>query len=63
MTDFHPATLSGEDIRDVLLLTLTYHQRYAAGACACGWSAWGDSYPDHVADVFEESLLAHVGYA
>jgi hypothetical protein len=44
--------------RDVLILTLIYHQRADIDHCGCGWSKLGESHAEHVADVFEESCRA-----
>ena len=49
--------------RDVLIEVLIYHHRVAPGkGCGCGWGDrpqdLGCSWADHVATVYEESLVA-----
>lgn len=47
--------------RDVLTTVLIYHQRRDITSCACGWSVLGASHAEHVADVYEASVLASAG--
>jgi hypothetical protein len=44
--------------REVLTTVLVYHQRKDIKSCCCGWSKLGASHPEHVADVYEESVTA-----
>ena len=44
--------------RAVLVEVLIYHQRTNTSGCHCGWGVLGASYAEHVADVYEESMLA-----
>lgn len=44
--------------RAVLVEVLTYHQRVSPSHCACGWSVLGASFADHMADVYEASVMA-----
>ena len=44
--------------RDVLLTVLIYHYRKDIGGCGCGYRELGASHPEHVADVYEESVRA-----
>jgi 16S rRNA G1207 methylase RsmC len=44
--------------RAVLVEVLVYHQRTADTGCACGWGVLGASFAEHVADVYEESVIA-----
>lgn len=44
--------------RGVLVNVLVYHQRVNLRGCGCGWDALGRSHPEHVADVYEESIRA-----
>lgn len=44
--------------RDVLTTVLVYHYRAGIKGCGCGWSELGCSWPAHVADVYEQSVLA-----
>ncbi len=39
--------------RDLLVLVLTYHQPTKNSGCICGGVALGESWAEHVADVFE----------
>ncbi|MDQ1738089.1 MAG: hypothetical protein QOH56_4340 [Pseudonocardiales bacterium] len=42
--------------REVLVATLIYHWRKDIRGCGCGWAALGASHPEHVVDVYEESV-------
>lgn len=44
--------------REVLTTVLIYHAPTATSGCHCGWAVLGASYPDHVADVYEQSVTA-----
>lgn len=44
--------------RKVLVEILVYHYRTNSSGCGCGWGELGKSHPEHVADVYEESILA-----
>lgn len=44
--------------REVLVTVLIYHYRKNISECGCGWSELGASHPEHVADVYEESVAA-----
>jgi hypothetical protein len=44
--------------RAVLIEVLVYHQRIQSTGCACGWGVLGASFAEHVADVYEESVVA-----
>lgn len=45
-------------LRDVLVEVLVYHQRKNITSCACGWSQLGESHAEHIADVYEQSVVA-----
>ena len=45
---------------DILVQVLIYHQRLSISHCACGWSVLGASHAEHVAEVYEQSVLARV---
>lgn len=50
-----------EDInydREVLVNVLIYHTRNGIRGCRCGWAVPGASFPEHVANVYEEHILA-----
>jgi len=47
--------------RDVLINVLIYHYRRDIKGCGCGWAELGKSHPEHVATVYEESVLARAG--
>jgi hypothetical protein len=44
--------------RAVLVSVLVYHQRRDIRSCACGWSLLAASHAEHVADVYEEWVMA-----
>jgi hypothetical protein len=44
--------------RAVLIDVLVYHQRASSSGCGCGWSVLGASHAEHIADVYEESVMA-----
>lgn len=44
-----------------LVTVLVYHQRLDIEQCACGWAELGESYAEHVAQVYEEGLRANQG--
>lgn len=48
------------DTRGVLVEVLTYHQRKDAQYCSCGWGVLGESHAEHVADIFEDSVLQRI---
>jgi hypothetical protein len=39
--------------RTRLVHVLNDHQRHTPAACLCGWSEWGASHAEHIADVYE----------
>ena len=41
---------------DLLVMILVFHYRRDISGCGCGWSELGASWPEHVADVYEEEL-------
>lgn len=47
--------------RDVLVQVLVYHQRQDSQSCLCGWDKLGASHPEHVADMYEQALVAVKG--
>lgn len=46
--------------RAVFVDVLVYHWCTNTSGCGCGWNVLGASYPEHVADVYEESVRARV---
>ncbi len=44
--------------RGVLIDVLVYHWRRENSSCGCGWAELGRSHPEHVVNVYEESLRA-----
>ena len=45
--------------RKVLVTVLVYHHWTTnTKPCSCGWRELGRSYPEHIADVYEESIIA-----
>lgn len=44
--------------RSVLVDVLTYHYRKDSQFCGCGWGKLGHSHAEHVATVYEESVMA-----
>lgn len=44
--------------RSVLVEILVYHYRKDITGCGCGWAELGKSWPDHIANVYEECVLA-----
>ena len=44
--------------RDTLVTVLVYHYRKDSESCGCGWAELGRSHPEHVADVYEQSVTA-----
>lgn len=44
--------------RQVMVDVLVYHYRRDGASCGCGWSELGRSHPEHVADVYEQSMAA-----
>jgi hypothetical protein len=48
--------------RETLVSVLVYHWRTETSACGCGWGRepqhLGLSHADHVANVYEQSVLA-----
>jgi hypothetical protein len=44
--------------REVLVNVFVYHWPTNTSGCWCGWSVLGASFPEHVADVYEESVRA-----
>lgn len=44
--------------REVLVDILVYHYRKDIKGCACGWADLGKSWPGHIADIYEATLIA-----
>lgn len=44
--------------REVLVQVLIYHWATSTSGCGCGWAVLGASHPEHVADVYELSVVA-----
>lgn len=44
--------------RRVLVDVLVYHWPTNTSGCSCGWAVLGASFPEHVADVYEQSVAA-----
>jgi hypothetical protein len=44
--------------REILVEILVYHYRTDNSGCGCGWAELGKSHPEHVADVYEASVIA-----
>lgn len=42
--------------REILVDVLVYHYRDDIRGCGCGWAELGASHPEHVADMYEQSL-------
>lgn len=42
--------------REVLVEILVYHYRKNDSSCGCGWAELGRSHPEHVANVYEQSV-------
>lgn len=42
--------------REVLVDVLVYHWATNTSGCGCGWAELGKSHPEHVANVYEESM-------
>jgi hypothetical protein len=42
--------------REMLVEILIYHWRTNTSGCGCGWGELGKSHPDHIADVYEDSM-------
>ena len=42
--------------RNVRVEVLVYHYRRDMKGCGCGWAELGRSHPEHVADVYEQSV-------
>jgi hypothetical protein len=55
MTDLVPVAPVSYD-RDLLVTVLVYHGRTSIKGCHCGWAKPGASHPEHVADIYEESM-------
>lgn len=55
-----PGVLIGYD-RAVLVEVLVFHYRRGIEGCGCGWAELGRSFPEHVADVYEQSATFTVG--
>ncbi len=49
--------------REVLVNVLIYHWPTRTAGCYCGWGVLGASFPEHVADVYEESVAIQTGDA
>lgn len=47
--------------REVLVTVLVYHYRNDNSSCGCGWAELGRSHPEHVANVYEQSIRAREG--
>lgn len=42
--------------RTLLVDVLVHHARSDITGCLCGWAKLGASWPEHVADVYEQAL-------
>lgn len=42
--------------RETLVEVLVYHYRKDNASCGCGWVELGKSHPEHVANVYEQSM-------
>lgn len=47
--------------REVLVEILVYHYRRDNSSCGCGWAELGRSHPEHVANVYEDSIRFRTG--
>lgn len=47
--------------RDMLVEIIVYHWRTESSGCGCGWAVLGASYAEHIADVYEASVIARTG--
>jgi hypothetical protein len=43
--------------RKILVEVLTYHWATNASGCGCGWHDLGKSHAEHVATIYEDSIL------
>lgn len=53
--------VTGEPVpydRAVLVDVLVHHWPTSTSGCGCGWRELGASHPEHVADVYEQSVIA-----
>jgi hypothetical protein len=41
--------------RELLTTVLVHHWQTRMSGCGCGWGRLGASWPEHVADVYEQS--------
>jgi hypothetical protein len=44
--------------RELLTTVLVHHWQTRMSGCGCGWGRLGASWPEHVADVYEQSIRA-----
>lgn len=42
--------------RELLVEILVYHYRTNSAGCGCGWAELGKSHPEHIANVYEDSI-------
>ena len=42
--------------RDALIAVLVHHWPTKTAGCVCGWGVLGASFPEHVADVYEQTI-------
>jgi hypothetical protein len=42
--------------REALATILVYHWRTDMSGCGCGWAELGRSHPEHILDVYEDSI-------
>lgn len=56
-----PAKANISYSHDVLVEVLTYHQHTATSSCICGWAELGRSHPEHVAHIYELTMIARQG--
>jgi hypothetical protein len=47
--------------RALLVEILVYHYRTNNAGCGCGWHELGKSHPEHIANIYEASVLAKNG--
>jgi hypothetical protein len=45
--------------RPVLVKVLIHHQRTDSSRCACGWGVLGASFAEHLADMYEASMIRY----
>lgn len=43
--------------REALVDVMIYHWPTLTSGCTCGWGVLGASFPEHVADIYEQKML------